>query len=76
MLAAMENDINKRFGGVSNVHLEVAHTQNETAALEFAETIKENFGTGEVYIAPLSLSVSCHIGAGALAIACSKVCKM
>lgn len=76
MLAAMENDINKRFGGVSNVHLEVAHTQNETAALEFAETIKEKFGTGEVYIAPLSLSVSCHIGAGALAIACSKVCKM
>lgn len=76
MLAAMEDDINKRFGGISNVHLEVAHTQNEVAALGFAETIKEKFGTSEVYIAPLSLSVSCHIGAGALAIACSKVCKI
>jgi len=72
MLSAMEDDINRRFGGVSNVHLEVAHTQNEEAAKEFIEIIKEKFGAGSVYLAPLSLSVSCHIGAGALAIACSK----
>lgn len=76
MLSAMEEDIKSRFGGVSNVHLEVAHTQNEEAAKEFIETIKERFGADSVYLAPLSLSVSCHIGAGALAIACSKVCKM
>lgn len=75
MLSAMEDDINSRFGGVSNVHLEVAHTQNEEAAKEFIETIKERFGAGSVYLAPLSLSISCHIGAGSLAIACSKVCK-
>lgn len=73
MLSAMEDDINKRFNGVSNVHLAVAHTQNEKAALEFAETIKEKFGISTVYISPLSLSISCHIGAKALAIACSKV---
>lgn len=73
MLSAMEDDINRRFGGVSNVNLEVAHTQNEEAAKEFIETIKERFGAKDVYLAPLSLSVSCHIGAGALAIACSKV---
>ncbi len=76
MLSAMEEDINSRFGGVSNVHLEVAHTQNEEAAKEFIETINEMFGADSVYLAPLSLSVSCHIGAGALAIACSKVCKI
>ena len=76
MLSAMEEDINSRFGGVANVHLEVAHTQNEEAAKEFIETIKERFGADSVYLAPLSLSVSCHIGAGALAIACSKVCKI
>ncbi len=73
MLSAMEDDINKRFNGISNVHLEVAHTKNETAALEFVQTIKEKFAVDTVDIAPLSLSVSCHIGAGALAIACSKV---
>ena len=75
MLAAMESDIEKRFGGIkniSNIHLEVAHTQNEEAAERFAGAIKEKFGIDEVYIAPLSLSISCHIGAGALAIACSK----
>lgn len=73
MLSAMEDDINRRFGGVSNVNLEVAHTQNEEAAKEFIEAIKERFGAKDVYLAPLSLSISCHIGAGALAIACSKV---
>ncbi len=75
MLAAMESDIEKRFGGmenIANIHLEVAHTQNEEAAERFAGAIKEKFGVDEVYIAPLSLSVACHIGAGALAIACSK----
>lgn len=73
MLSAMEDDVTKRFGGASNVHFEVAHTKNEEAALEFAETIKQKFGASAVDISPLSLSVSCHIGAGALAIACSKV---
>lgn len=72
MLSAMEEDINTRFGGVENVHLEVAHTNNEEAALEFRQMIREKFGVEEVCVDPLSLSVSCHIGSGALAIACSK----
>jgi len=72
MLSAMEEDVNKRFGGVNNVHLAVAHTDNAEAAEAFAETVKEKFGISSVVIAPLSLSVSCHIGAGSLAIACSK----
>lgn len=73
MLDAMEEDVNNRFGGVENVHLEVAHTDNEQAAMEFVEKIRERFGvTEEIVVHPLSLSVSCHIGPGALAIACSK----
>lgn len=74
MLSAMEKDIEERFGGmenIQNIHLEVAHTDNEAAALEFVEEIKERFGVEEVIVNPLSLSVSCHIGAGSLAIACS-----
>lgn len=73
MLSAMEEDIQNRFGGVENVHLEVAHTNNEKAALEFRDMIRERFGVEEVVMDPLSLSVSCHIGSGALAIACSKI---
>ncbi|MBQ2319875.1 MAG: DegV family protein [Lachnospiraceae bacterium] len=73
MLSAIEADINNRFGGnVNNIHFEVAHSNNEEAALEFVGVIKEKFGVDKVDMAPLSLSVSCHIGAGSLAIACSK----
>lgn len=75
MLAAIEEDIKNRFGGmenINNIHLEVAHTDNEEAAREFVETIKDRFGVEEVIMNPLSLSISCHIGPGSLAVACSK----
>ena len=71
MVSAMENDIINRFGGlenIRNIHLEVAHTNNEEAAVKFVEEVKEKFGVDEVVVAPLSLSVSCHIGAGSLAV--------
>ena len=75
MLAAIEEDIKTRFGGLGNmenIHMEVAHTVNEEAALELVEMIKERFGVETVDMYPLSLSISCHIGAGSLAVACSK----
>lgn len=75
MLAAIEEDIKTRFGGLDNmenIHMEVAHTVNEEAALELVEMIKERFGVETVDMYPLSLSISCHIGAGSLAVACSK----
>lgn len=76
MIAAMSKDLEERFGDASgaNVHLEIAHTENEDAALEFKHELQELFPkTGEIVMAPLSLSISCHIGPGSLAIACSKV---
>lgn len=75
MLAAIEADINQRFGGMENIadiHLEVAHTHNEEAAKELVNTIREKFGVEEVVMNSLSLSVSCHIGPGSLAVACTK----
>lgn len=75
MLAAIEEDIKTRFGGLDNmenIHMEVAHTVNEEAALELVEMIKERFGVETVDMYPLSLSISCHIGAGSLAVACLK----
>ena len=76
MIAAMETDIKERFGGLDNmdnIHIEVAHTANEEAAAEFVEELREHFrGRDEIVCNPLSLSVSCHIGPGALAVACSK----
>lgn len=73
MLDAMQDDIEKRFGDIENVHMEVAHTCNEEAAAQFCDLIRERFGdAGEIMTDPLSLSVSCHIGPKALAIACTK----
>lgn len=75
MLTAMMKDLEERFGDgeAKKVHLAIAHTQNEEAALEWKKELEAQFpDTGEIVTAPLSLSVSCHIGPGALAIACSK----
>lgn len=48
----------------------VAHTQNETEALKFKDEILEAIPNIRFrFIDPLSLSVACHIGPGALAIA-------
>ena len=60
-------------GRVDNVHYAVAYSgTDKTDALKFVEMIKSKFGVNEVVCYPLSLSVSCHIGPGALAIAISK----
>lgn len=75
MLAAMCHDLETRFDDkeAENTWLEVAHTCNQEAAEEFVEEIREHFPkTMEICVAPLSLSVACHIGPGALAIACVK----
>ena len=75
MINAMKRDVEKRFGGdVNNVHLEIAHTNNLLEAQNFKEEVLKAFPeyTGEIYIDHLSLSVSCHIGAGSLALACSR----
>ncbi len=50
--------------------LHIAHTQNYEEAQNFKKEINEKLPNLKVgYIDPLSLSVSCHIGAGALALA-------
>ncbi|MDY5577661.1 MAG: DegV family protein [Lachnospiraceae bacterium] len=75
MINAVKNDIETRFGGdVNTMHLEIAHTQNLEEAMRFKQEVLEAFPeyTGEIYVDHLSLSVSCHIGPGALALAVVK----
>ena len=61
-----------RFG--EKINLDVIHSHNLKAAEEFRRETLANFpNIGEVNIFPLSLSVSCHIGPGSLALTCSKV---
>lgn len=75
MVSALSRDMEERFGDRegSSLHLQVAHTDNEEAALEFKKELADLFPkAGEIYVDALSLSVSCHIGPGALAVACTK----
>lgn len=76
MKNAIKNDIEKRFGGIEhaleNVHLEIAYTKDLESALKFKEEVLEEFPGFDILVNPLSLSVSCHIGPGALALACCK----
>lgn len=79
MMNAIRNDIEKRFGGVSPenlIYLEIAHTENEDAANQLKEELAEQFPDYPIYIDHLSLSISCHIGPGSLAIACCKKLKI
>lgn len=75
MLNAIRNDMNNRFGGVENhkVHLEIAYTYDQEAANIWKQEVHEAFPGYEIQMDPLSLSVSCHIGPGALAVACTHV---
>ncbi len=78
MIAQMKNDFDNRFKEFvenNEMRLYVAHTDNEERAKEFAKEIEEVFGIEVSLIDPLSLSVACHIGAGALAIACARAVK-
>ena len=60
-------------GNDDNVVINLAYTGTDTTlVLEFLNEVKEEFPTKDIYFAPLSLSVSCHIGDGALAITITK----
>lgn len=74
MIEAMKSDFEKRFDSADgrNINLEMAYTHDLGAALAFKEEVQAAFPENEIVLNPLSLSVSCHIGPGALAIACSK----
>lgn len=73
MIEAMKKDFAERFHDASgsNMHLELAYTYDREAAELFKEEVQAQFPDHEIVMKPLSLSVSCHIGPGALAIACS-----
>ena len=74
MINAMMNDIENRFGGfdAKDVHLSGAYSYDLDKALEFKKEVEEAFPGYDMHLDPLSLVVSCHIGPGALAIACSR----
>ena len=71
MLDAMERDLTERFAG-KTMHLSAAYTCSLEEAQIWKGEIEARFPGYDVHMDPLSLSVSCHIGRGSVAIACSR----
>ena len=75
MMKAMKEDFENRFSKYiesGEMCLEMAYTGNQEEAEEFKKEVQDAFPGFEIRMDPLSLSVACHIGYGALAVACAK----
>ena len=75
MMKAMQEDWNTRFRQYvesGEMCLQIAYAGNKEEAEEFKKEVGAAFPGMDIHMDPLSLSVACHIGHGALAVACSK----
>lgn len=73
MLNAVEKDLNERFADIKDqMVLGMAYTCSKEEAQEWKGEIQERFPGYELLEGPLSLSVACHIGPGAMAVTCMK----
>lgn len=74
MINAIRNDMEKRFDGAlaDNIWLQIAYTHDREAAEQLKMEVLNAFPGFDVHMDPLSLSIACHIGPGALAVACCK----
>ena len=70
MINAIKADIENRFGGMEagDFWIAGAYTNNLDLANEWKKEVEEAFPGHEMHMDPLSLSVACHIGPGALAV--------
>ena len=77
MIEAVKKDFETRFKDFvkkGRMRLYIAHTNCQEKAQAFAEEVRKAIPNVPLtYIDPLSLSVACHIGDGALAVATSRV---
>lgn len=77
MIKAISDDLEKNYGGIKpdapNAWIGMAYTHNLREAEEFRLEVEDAFPGYPVEMYPLSLSVSCHIGPGALAVTCTKM---
>lgn len=78
MVNAIKKDITDNLGLIPDAEdeqapwLAMAHTQNEEEAVKWREELAEEFPGYKIHIDPLSLSIACHIGPGALALTWTK----
>lgn len=76
MVEAMKKDMETRFTELyqrGEMRIQIAYSgADDLAAQDWRRELSEAFPGHTFDMAPLSLSISCHIGAGALAVACAR----
>lgn len=75
MLSAIAKDLEERFDDpkAEKCWMEIAYSCEKEIAEEFQQEIRQQFPqVQQIHMDPLSLSVACHIGPGALAVAITK----
>ena len=79
MIEAIKKDLKERFSDLrekGEIDLMVAYANCREKAEDFAMQIRKEIpDLNLTYVNPLSLSVACHIGSGALAVSCTRVIK-
>jgi len=78
MMDQIEKELNSRFADYykdGKVVVDMAYTENDSKAIEFKKEVDkmlEKYNLSVSRVEPLSLSISCHIGEGALGIAITR----
>ena len=79
MIEAIKKDLKERFSDLrekGEIDLMIAYANCREKAEDFAMQIRKEIpDLNLTYVNPLSLSVACHIGSGALAVSCTRVIK-
>ena len=79
MIQTIQKVIDTKFSdckGPENLYIHAAYTGNQEDANEWKRELEETFPEYDIYMAPLSLSVACHIGPGARAVTVTKRLKV
>lgn len=74
MIEAVKKDISGRFAG-KKIVLAAAYTCSDEEAEGWKKELEEKFPGYEIHMDRLSLSISCHIGPGSIAVTCSKAAE-
>ena len=77
MLETIKKDFMEKYNDPEGkeMHIEIAYSYDIDAAEKFKDEIQAEFPNHDIVVNPLSLSVACHIGPGAIAVAYSKKIK-
>lgn len=79
MIQTIQKVIDTEFSdckGPENLYIDAAYTGNQEEANEWKRELEETFPEYDIYMAPLSLSVACHIGPRARAVTVTKRLKV